>query len=392
MWASEIRRIPGSLLGALLLAMAPAPARAFDGAEVELYGYSISRAGAPANYGFPVDAPGLVTNNDSETLLGLHGDHDDAAFTRDRLYADGERVNTSRSFGGLGPVRGTIEAGHSISVTTGYADAGSNELGGWAEADAGSQGPASSGAGTSSMRIEKRITIQAGDSGLADGDLVTGLRWVIDGHGILEVGGRSYPNHSAASASVGFDILMLRGPTGTCGAFDCPHGALAIALDLTTSLAVSDVTPVQPGDPTARLIRHDTWTVSNNIGGFAAHILDSGTTEVELGLPVTQEDVSVGRSEGVDTGADPLFLDWIDFEANVGETLKLTMSLDVYASLAGWGHAESDFFGSFDGHVEDPLARGLVFESSVPEPGAGGAGALAVALLALGRIRAARRS
>jgi hypothetical protein len=371
--------------------MAPAPARAVDGAEVELFGYSISRVGAPANYGFPADAPGLVTNNDSETLLGLHGDHEDAAFTRDRLYADGERVNTSRAFGGLGPVRGTIEAGHSISVSTGYADAGGNELGGRAEANAGSQGPAGSGAATSSMRIEKRITILPGASGLAAGDLVTPLRWVIDGHGTLEVGGRSYPNDSAASASAGFDILMLRGPTGTCGAFDCPHGALAISLDLSTSLAVADVTPVQPGDPTARLIRHDTWTMSNNIGGFAAHIIDSGTTEVELGLPVTQEDVSVGRSEGVDTGADPLFRDAIEFEANVGETLKLTMSLDLYASLGGWGNAESDFFSSFDGHVEDPLARGLVFESSVPEPGAGGAGALAVALLALLRIRAARR-
>ena len=391
MWVSTIRRIDGSLLAALLLTMAATPGRAIDGAEVALYGYSVSRSGAPANFGFPVDSPDLVTNDDSEMLLGLHGAHEDAAFTRDRLYADNERVNTSRSFGGNGPVRGTIEAGHSISVSTGYADAGSNELGGWAEASAGSQGPTGSGAATSSMRIEKRITIQPGDSGLAAGDLVTPLRWVIDGHGTLEVGGRSYPNDSAASASVGFDALMLRGPTGTCGAFDCPHGALAISLDLTTSLAVADVTPVQPGDPSARLIRHDTWTASNNIGGFAAHILDSGTTEVELGLPVTQEDVSVGWSEGVDTGADPLFRDAIEFEANVGETLKLTMSLDLYASLGGWGNAESDFFSSFDGHVEDPLARGLVFESSVPEPSAGGAGALVVALLARWRIRAARR-
>lgn len=390
MLASRLRLVSKSLSLALLLAMAPAAARAIDGAEVELYGYSISQAGAPANYGFPVDLPGLVRNDDFDEPLGLHGGHEDAAFTRDRLYADGERVNTSRAFGGLGPVRGTIEAGHSISVTTGYADAGSNELGGRAEANAGSLGPASVGAATSSMRIEKRITIGAGDSGLADGDLVT-LRWVIDGHGILEVGGRSYPNDSGATASVGFDILMLRGPTGSCGGFDCQHGALAISLDLLTSLAVADVTPVQPGDPTARLIRHDTWTASRNTDNFkAGGVFDSGTTEVEVGLPVTHEDVSVGRSEGVDTGADPLFLDWIDFEANVGETLKLTMSLDVYANLGGWGSAESDFFGSFDGHVEDPLARGLVFESSVPEPGA--AGALAVTLLALGRLRTARRS
>lgn len=395
MLASVLRRIPGSLLLMLMLAMASASARAMDGASVELYGYSISQAGAPTNYGFPANSPDLVANDDSEVPLGLHDGHDDAAFTRDRLYANEERVNGNRFLGGNGPARGTIDAGHSISVTTGHADAGSNELGGRAEANAGSQGPAVAGAATSSMRIEKRIIIQAGDSGLAPGDLVTGLRWVIDGHGTLAVGGRSFPHHSAASAAVGLDALVLRGPTGTCGAFDCPHGALAVSLDLTTSLAVTDVEPGEPGDPTARLTRHDTWTASNNAGVFkAGGVFDRGTTDVEVGGPITHEDVSVGRSEGVDTAADPLFLDAIEFEANVGETLKVTMGLDVYANLAGWGDAESDFFRSFDAHVEDPQARGLVFASSVmvPEPGVGAASAMAVALLSLLRLRVARSS
>jgi len=317
------------------------PGRAIDFAEVELFGYSVSRSGASANFGFPADSLDLVSSNDTETPLDLHGDHDGAAFVRDRFYRDAERVNTSRSVGGNGPVRGTIEAGHSISVTTGYADAASNELGGWAEASAGSLGSADA-AGTTSMRIEKRITILPVASGLAAGAPVIGLRWVIDGHGTLEVGGRSFPNDSAASASVGFDILMLRGPTGTCGAFDCPHGALAISLDLLTSLAVTGLDPELADGRTARVTRHDTWTASNNTGVFkAGGIFDSGTTEVELGLPITDEDVAVVRVDGVDTGAEPL------------------------------------------GHV---------FESSVPvpEPGVDGAGALAVALLALWRIRAAR--
>ena len=335
--ASAMRGASRALLLALLLTTAAISAHALDGAEVELFGYSISQAGAPANYGFPANSPDLVANDDAEPPLGLHDGHDDAGFTRDRLYTNAERVNANRFFGGSGPARGAIDAGHSISVTSGWVDAGRNELGGWAETSAGSQGPAAEGAATSSMRLEKRITILPGDSGLADGDLVTGLRWFLDGRGSLEVGGRSFPHHSAASAAASIHVLMLRGPTGRCGAFDCPHGALAVLADLTRSLAMTDLEPDQPGDPTARVTRHDTWTASNNTGDFkAGGVFDSGTTDVQVGS-ANQEDVSVGRSEGFDTGAAPLFLDAIEFEANVGETMKLTMDLDLYASLAGWG-------------------------------------------------------
>jgi hypothetical protein len=51
MWVSELRRIGGSLFTALLLTTAATPVRAIDGAEVELFGYSISRSGASANFG-----------------------------------------------------------------------------------------------------------------------------------------------------------------------------------------------------------------------------------------------------------------------------------------------------------------------------------------------------
>jgi len=384
----------GALLPALGIAMAPAaPARAVDGAEVELFGYSISEVGTQASSGFPVSSPDLVADDDSEVPLGIHDDHEDAAFTRDRLYRNVERVNASHAFGGNGPARGTIDAGHSISVTTGWADAGSNSLGGWAESNAGSAG-GSEGAATSTMRIEKRITILPGDSGLAAGELVTGLLWVLDGRGGLQVGGRSFPSDSAASAAATIGVLILRGPTGTCGAFDCQNGALAVSAEQTTSLAVTSLEPDQPNDPTARVTRHDTWNASNNTGVFkAGGVFDQGTTEVAIGLPVIQEDVSVGAFEGVDTAAPPLGLDAIEFEANVGETLKVQMRLGVYASLAGRGFGQSDFFGSFEGHVEDPQARGLVFQSSVPlpEPDVETGGGLAVLLLSLWRGRGAIR-
>lgn len=387
------RRIVGSLLAALLLVMAATPARAIDVAEVELSGSSISRTGAPANFGFPPDAPDLVTNDDGETLIGPHDDHDDASFVRDRLYRNDERVNTSRSFGGSGTARGSIEAGHSISVSTGYADAGSNELGGYAEAYAGFLG-ASSASAVSSMKIEKKITIAAGDSGLADGALVTGLRWVFDGDGTVEVGGMSHPNAGNSSAAVAIDLDILRGPTGRCGDFDCQRGAIAVLASLSTGLAFQDADPALPDGVTAWVTRHDSWSASNNTGNLkAGAVFTSGSETVDVGLPITEEDAAITRVESVHTGAAPLNLDEIEFEANVGETLTVRMDLDTYAVVAGWGYGESDFFGSFDGHVADPLARGLDFVSSVPvpEPGARAEGSLAAALLAFGWMRAASR-
>lgn len=380
-----------ALLAAVLLALGAAPGRAADHAGVELLGNAIARAGAPATYGFPDDVPGLVSDDDSQALLGPHGDHDDAEFVRDRVYRGDERVNASRHFGSQGAARGSIEAGHSISVTSGWADAGSTELGASAEAHAGSLGGSVGGAATDTA-IEKRITILPGTSGLADGTLVTGLRWVFGGQGSLEVGGRSFPADSAASASVSFDLLVRRGPTGTCGPFDCPHGALAVAAELSTGLSAADADPALPAGVTARVTRHDSWSASWNAGDLkAGEVFTSGSETVDVGAPVTDEDVAILRSVSAHTGAPPLALDSIEFEANVGETLVVEMELDVGAAVDGWGHGDADAFDTFSGHVEDPQGRGLVFQSSVPVPGppAGAAGALAATLLLALRARRA---
>jgi len=389
----RLRSARGSVTRALLLiaAAAPVPAEAIDFAEVDLYGYSVSRTGAPAIFGYdPADPPDLVSHSDTETFLGVHGDHEDAAFTRERLYRADERVNAGHAFGTSGTARGTIEAGHSIAVATGWADAGSNDLGGYAETHAGFLG-ASQGAGTSTLSIEKKITIGAGTSGLADGTLVTGLRWLLDGHGTLAIGGRSFPNDSAATAGSLIHVLVLRGPTGTCGIFDCPHGALAVAATLDTTLSLVDADPSLPAGVTARIQRHDSWSASNNAGNLkAGAVFESGSETNDLGALVTDEDAALSWVDGVDTGAAPLHLDAIEFEANVGETLTVQMDLDLSAGVGGWGNAESDFLGTFGGQAEDPQSRGLVFASSVPvpEPSASAAAAIAVAALLLRRSRA----
>jgi len=381
---------PRHVVAAVLVWVATA-ASALDVAEVELVGSSVSRSdGAPALFGYdPVGAPDLVFSDDTEDPIGPHEDHEDALFGRERRYQDGERVNAGRSRGGSGTARGEIEAGHSIAVTSGWADAGRDELGGFAEAHAGTLG-ASTGGASSSMKIEKRITILPGSSGLAPGALVTGLRWEFDGHGSLDVTGRTHPYVGTSSAGCGLSVTILRGPTGTCGADDCRTGALAVAADLLTGLSFQTANPDTAGGRTARFMRNRSWSASNNTGVYkGGGVFKSGSDGGEIGALITSEDTLVSRVEGVDTGADPLGLDAIEFEANVGETLRVEMDLDLGGGVDGSGSGQADFFDSFDGRVVDPLGRGLVFESSVavPEPSA-----FALAAAAAGMLRARWRS
>jgi hypothetical protein len=379
-----LRHVVGAGFVAMLMGL-PAPARAIDGAELELVGSAIGRAdGAPATFGYePPGSPDLVFDGDAEVPLGPHADHDDARFDRDRLYRNGERVNEGRSRGSGGTARGEIEAGHSIAVMSGWADAGSNELGGSAEAHTGTLG-ASTGSALASMRVEKRITILPGTSGLATGALVTGLRWEFDGHGSLDVEGRTHPNASHGAASSDLSVTLLRGSTGTCGAFDCPNGALAVAARLLTGLSFQAANPEATGGRTGFAMRNRSWSASYNAGTRkAGEVFDSGSDDEEVGLPITAEDELVSRVESVDTSGAPLHLDAIEFEANVGETLRVEMQLVVSGSVDGRGAGHADFFDSFDGRVVDPQARGLVFESSVPVPEPGRAELARAALLAM---------
>jgi hypothetical protein len=275
-------------------------------------------------------------------------------------------------------------------VVSGWADAGRDSLGGSAEAHTGPTGTAT-GAAVASMKVEKRITIEPGASGLAPGTLVTGLLWELDGEGVIEVGGRTHPASTESGAGAYLDLLVLRGPTGTCGDFDCPHGALAVAAHLQTSLYFATTVPGAPGERTASVTRQHSWSASNNAGALkAGAVFDSGSDSGELGGLVTEQDVWVARSVVVDTGGSPLDLAAIEFEANVGETLRVQVDLDASGSVEGAGFGRTDFFDSFGGRVVDPLARGLVFESSVPVPEPSRAALLLLGAAALA-LRAGRR-
>jgi MYXO-CTERM domain-containing protein len=198
------------------------------------------------------------------------------------------------------------------------------------------------------------------------------------------VSGRTHPGIGQSGAGADLRLLVLRGPTGTCGEFDCPHGALAVAADLLTALHFTATEPDVPGGPTAHVTRNRSWSASYSAGVFeAGEAFVSGSDQDEIGRPITEEDAWVSGAEGFDTSGPPLGLDSIEFEANVGETLRVTIDLDVSGSVEGSGAGDADFFDSLGSRVVDPLGRGLVFESSVPVPEPPRAALLLVAALAL---------
>lgn len=351
-----------------------ATVRAADLAEVEVTEFSRESPGAAATHGYFVsESPALVSATEAETPVG--DGSGDVLVTFTYLYRDPERVNPLRSGGVV--VLPPPDPGHSFAQASGYADAGADELGGYTNLGASAfvlaGEHASTAAAVTDARIQVSLSIEAGVSGAAPGDPVSGLRWEFDTHGNLGVNGRAYPATTFSAASMDFHGILLRGPSGRCGVFACPRGALAAAVTLKTGLSAQSTPPGTPGDPTGRIDRNRSWSASDNRGAFqAGGVFKSGSDQDVLALPVTEND-SLLHGTRVDTAGSPLGLDAIDFDATVGETLSLTVQLTASSSLDGMGDADADLFGSFGMRVFDPLDRGyeLVFSvAPVPEPGA----------------------
>ncbi len=362
-------------------------------AELEVLEYSRTSPGAPATQGyFYRNHPALVSESEDITPVG--DGTGDVLAEYVYLYQDGERVNSERN---RGPgVLGPLGPRHSYAKASGYADAGANTLGGYtnlgafAYVVAGDEG--STAAAYTQAKIEFTFTVDAGESGAVAGDPVAGLRWEFATDGTLSVWGTTHPQVSASAAAANFHGMILRGPTGFCGPFDCPHGAYAASVDLQTAVSLRSRIPDAPGTPTGQVIRDSTWTARNNstLFGGGTQIAHGGEYNVMLAL-ADGEDDPLGAVVGFHTGGAPLNVDHIDFNATVGETLKLTADLTVAASLAGVGGADADLFGSFATRIFDPLGRGYDVHFMVaPIPVPAGAWLFGSGLLGLAGVACPR--
>ncbi len=361
---ARARRVQGAAAAVWLLL----PGTACALAELEVTEYSRTSPGATATHGyFHLSDPDLVSH--TETLTPVAGGSGDVMAEYNYLYRNHERVNAGRDSGLL--VLGPLDPGHSVAKASGYADAGSNTLGGYTNLGASAFVYAgdysSTAAASTSAKIELTFLINAGGSGASLGDPVAGLRWEFDTHGDLSVHGITYPQTTFSGAAMDFSATILRGPTGMCGTFDCPNGAIAASVQLQTGISGQSITPSSPGDPTGSVrLNNRTWSASHNTGAFkAGGVFKSGGDYNVLLSSNTHENETLADGIGIHTGGSPLDLDYIDFDATVGETLKLTAHLTAAASLAGVGGADADLFGTFSTRVFDPLGRGYDFRFSV---------------------------
>lgn len=379
---------------AWLAALLPVSARAFATLEVDEWSRgSPGAAVAPHGY-FKLDDPTLVSH--SKTTVPVGDGTGDVMVEFDYRYSDGHRVNASH-FGG-GTLLPPLVPQHSFAKASGYADAGTNTLGGYrnlgafAFVTAGELGSTAAALATAS--VDFTFVVGPGSSGAAVGAPASGLRWEFSTDGDLSVAGTSYPQSTLSAASGSFHGIVLRGAGATCGPFACPKGAYAASVDLSSSVYANTLVPGKEGDPTGEVRRDRTWRATDN-----SVLLAGGTVIKEGGeyghqvLVAHGKDSSLNYVAGLHTGASPLGLDYIDFNATVGETLRLQVQMTAAASLDGVGWADADLFGSFTHRVFDPLGRGYDITFSVaplpvPEPAAWGMFAAGLVVLwASGRRR-----
>jgi len=338
--------------------MLPGMACAGSLAELEVTEYSRGSPGASVTFGyFNAGDPDLVT---SSTTVTPTTDGSGDVFTRYfNRYRDSDRVNDGRQSGIA--ILGSPGPGHSYAAAAGYADAGVDtqggytNMGGYAHALAGAY-PSTAYALTTT-EIQLTWVVGPGASGAAVGDPATGLRWEFGTDGFLSVRGTTWPEATSSYANVDFDGYITRGAGGVCNGFPCPTNTRAAEFNFYAALQALSQAPALPDSYTGTVWRYRDWDASSNAGGSwgepGAWVLAEASTF---------EDAVIARAMGVDTRED---LDSIDFDATVGETLRLTATLDVWASVDGVGEAEADFWETFSTRIYDPQGRGYALSFAV---------------------------
>jgi hypothetical protein len=355
----EVRHSVGA---AAALVMLPGMACAGSLAELEVTEYSRGSPGASVTFGYFHPSPDLVA---SSTTVTPTSDGSGDVFTKYfNRYRDTDRVNEGRQRGIA--ILGSPSPGHSYAKAYGYADAGVDirggytNMGGYARALAGEY-PSTAHAITTT-EIQFTWVVGPGDSGAAVGDPVTDLRWEFGTHGFLTVEGTTWhqlhlQETTSSYANMDFDAYITRGSGGLCNGFPCPTNTRAAEVDYYAGLQALSRAPALPDNHTGEVWRYRDWDAWSNAEGASG---EPGSWV--LAEAYTLQDALISRVVAVDTGAD---IDYLDFDATVGETLKLTAKLEVYASVDGVGEAQADFWETFATRIYDPLGRGYALSFAV---------------------------
>lgn len=251
--------------------------------------------------------------------------------------------------------------GHSTAHASGWADAGTLRLGAHGEAAAsfapGVTFPGNHSAAQADTHAgyKNRFTILPGTSGLPVGAPVR-LRWIFRLEGSTTITGGTFPQRTFVFASADLRMNLLR----RIGGSPAPVANFRLSTGGTQAFSFDDVSTSTFGSVTHPVA----WEAQNNLGQT---IRSSDTSEVLY----RDRDQLMFNTFSVDTARPPISVPFLDFEANVGETLEIFADLftdaevgDIHTFSLSVGSARLNFFGSLEGGIVDPENRGLqiVFE------------------------------
>jgi hypothetical protein len=349
------------------------------GAILQLYTERVSQFGGgavlpPIGYFNPSD-PNMVSQNQTAGTPWTQGGIEVQKLSNSATYQSDTSVNRNKvlSVCANGFCASDPSAdGQSVARASGHADVESLRVGGYAYAE--NLGAASGALATSRSTVTTGFRVTGGTSGLADGTAVD-LNWLYHLEGTSEVSGRTFPTLSGALSSVSSHATITS--LYSEGEGDNVLAGVSFGLDL----SLSNMWPDASSDATGLASGRQSWSAYSNTG------FDQNAYQPYY--ETHQGNGPFSLNVGVDSRTGIFGLDYVPFQAKVGEWLNITLDLNLFSSAgdgAGpfsplkYGSAYNDYFNTLKSSFEfggTSQGLGLQFEfeqpavaaSDAPEPG-----------------------
>jgi hypothetical protein len=341
--------------------------------------------------------PTLISSSQTQSTPFSHDGHEDIKVTNSATYQSDTAVNKGKvlSVCATAPCASAPDnEGHSSASASGHADVQNLNVGGYTSAD--NYGQAAGALATSHSTVTAKFQVSAGSSGLADGTLID-LNWKYHLEGSTSINGLNYPYLSSATADVG-SYARIVNPNGTAEGDDILAGVL---FDL--QLSLGDLFPTGSSPTTGFVDGHQSWNAWSNTG------FDQNAY-VNYYQEFVNEGGTISRSVSVDSKTGILGLDYVPFQASIGQWLNITLDLNLFSQTGAgasqfnplqYGSTYNDYFNTLLSNIEfgagyEGLGLKIQFDqptsdgAAAPEPGTlvAGLGLTAMALLLRRKIRA----